>query len=263
MHTGRIAMSACLRRPPPPCAYGLAQSGATITINDSSAAGGRASRLAEPVCLGASPRFQRLRLVRGSDDERYYDQAFNRVPSTNCGEGSGAPKRIPLRQGGDEFDCRRGRMHDRAGAPLVSLGGDPTSRINGADRQWPESGYGAGDRGQGTAPCQLDPAHSFVTFCTGGGRPRQRMVMAAIDAYGVMLWVAYINTPPYADAEQRKARVTALSQGVDKRRAWRSILVNSYYTALPRHTTCQNGIVKFAALQFSAKAKRGAPERAW
>jgi hypothetical protein len=52
--------------------------------------------------------------------------------------------------------------------------------------------------------------------------------------YGVMLFAAYINTPPCADAEQRKARIAALRQAVDQRWAERGTLAKSYNTALTK-----------------------------
>lgn len=52
--------------------------------------------------------------------------------------------------------------------------------------------------------------------------------------YGVMLFAAYINTPPCADAEQRKARIAALRKDVDQRWAERGALAKSYNTALAK-----------------------------
>ncbi len=50
--------------------------------------------------------------------------------------------------------------------------------------------------------------------------------------YGVMLFAAYINTPPCAAAEQRKARIAALRQAVDQRWQERGELARRYNTVL-------------------------------
>ena len=52
--------------------------------------------------------------------------------------------------------------------------------------------------------------------------------------YGVMLFAAYINTPPCAHAEQRKARIAALRQDVDQRWQERGELARRYNTALAK-----------------------------
>ena len=59
-------------------------------------------------------------------------------------------------------------------------------------------------------------------------------VAIVLLTYGVMLFAAYINTPPCADAEQRKARIAALRQAVDQRWAERGTLAKSYNTALAK-----------------------------
>jgi hypothetical protein len=52
--------------------------------------------------------------------------------------------------------------------------------------------------------------------------------------YGVMLFASYINTPPCAVAEQRKARIAALREAVDKRWEERGKLARSHNTALAK-----------------------------
>lgn len=78
--------------------------------------------------------------------------------------------------------------------------------------------------------------------------------------YGVMLFAAYINTPPCADAEQRKARIAALRQAVDQRWGERGRLAESYNTTLAKAHHDLEALLQDLAersFQFRCGVKRG------
>lgn len=78
--------------------------------------------------------------------------------------------------------------------------------------------------------------------------------------YGVMLFAAYINTPPCAVAEQRMARIAALRQAVDKRWEARVQLARGYNTTLAQAHHDLAALLQDLAersFQFRCGVKRG------